>query len=159
MSADTFETRLNPLIPVGRFMVALFMLGMSAFGVHFLQQANGADRTGFLFFALFSLCLAFVFSKRLLTQTKIYTISYKEIVVTDYLTFRTYTLLRDEILGYSRSVIWLRVGTFQQITLHLSEKRSLCLPQFSYFNFKRIEPALVESNYPNLTAAKRNGNA
>ena len=86
---------------------------------------------------------SFVFSRGLLTQTRNYAFTPHELVVTNYLPYRVERFGRVEITGYSRSYVRLRIGTFEQLTLHVSPQRRFTLPRYSYWNFESLELALA----------------
>ena len=149
-----FCTFLNPAIPLLRLLRALFMGAFSALTLHLWTQKEGLQ-FGFLIGVGLSGYMAYTFGRGLLTQTRNYSISYDGIVVKDFITWRTCTVPRSEILGYSRSTIKTRVWTFDQLILHTSQGQKFSLAQFSYFNFKHIESILKGYRYQDLTATKQ----
>ena len=146
-----FRTKLNPLVPIGRFLFALFFLAMLAFSVHFLlQESSWKSAIGPATMGALSFCVIFLFIRGLLTQTRNYCFTPQELVVTNYLPYQAERFRRAEIEGYSLSLIYSRMGTFRQITLHVSPHRRFTLPQFCYWNFKAFELALAEYQIPKI---------
>jgi hypothetical protein len=153
-----FRTKLNPLVPLGRFLFALFFLALGSLVAYLAwQQSSWKDGLAFACFGAFCFYLGFVFARGLLTQTRNYYFTPEELVVTNYLPHQIERFCRAEIEGYSCSLTHLRIGTFRQITLHISPHRRFTLPQFSYWNFKSLELALAEYQIPEIKTTQVKG--
>ncbi|WP_207429505.1 hypothetical protein [Pedobacter sp. SYSU D00535] len=83
----------------------------------------------------------------LLKTTKSYIITPDGIEVINLLTFQKTAISKKEILGFSTSEIPYKIGNFKEILIYLKNGDKIDLMQFAYFNFKKIEPALIDKRY------------
>jgi hypothetical protein len=67
------------------------------------------------------------------------------LIMSDHLRFKRLVLQRAEIKGFSLSEYPLRGLSVKSVLLYLSNGKKIELPQFLFFNFKQLAPALEES--------------
>jgi hypothetical protein len=67
------------------------------------------------------------------------------LIITDHLRFKRQVLQRADIKGFSLSEYPLRGLSVKSILLYLSNGEKIELPQFLFFNFKQLAPALEQS--------------
>ena len=91
--------------------------------------------------------LLYIPLKGLISNSKIYSFSMDNLVVTDIVRFKTETVAKQMIKGFSDSKIEYRIGTFKQIIIYLVDNRKFEIMQFEQFNFKKIKKGLIDYGY------------
>lgn len=152
---EDFKTQFNLFIPIGRLFTSLFLIGVYVFMIYDFntseRHSSEEKYTGYFLGTIVLLLLFWMFFKQFLRTTKSYTITESEIREFNFLTLSTKIIHKDEVKGFSTSVIpYLRGGDFKQILIYLENGKKIDLMQFAYFNFKKIRPALVERGYEYL---------
>ncbi len=151
---ENFKTHFNPIIPTGRLIFALFFLILFLMMFYALFrdfQAMGFKEylvvfLGIVFFGAF----AEMFITPLLTTTKNYVIDDKVIKEFNFLTFKSKTIPKEMVKGFSTSKIPYRIWNFKQVIIYLKDGSKIDMMQFAYFNFKEIGPLLIEKEYDYL---------
>jgi hypothetical protein len=85
--------------------------------------------------------------KSFLSTTKNYLIKNNSIEEFNYLILSTRIINKSDVKGFSTSIVPYRINNFNQIIIYLADGSKISIMQFSYFNFKKIEPALKENGY------------
>jgi hypothetical protein len=146
-----FKTNLNPLIPLIRFIGVLIfgLILIKIFYAFFRNLTENSSREYLILFVGIPLIgyLFYVFLRGFLRSTKSYFLDNFSLRVFNLLTFRTEKISKENIKGFSTSEIPYRISTFKQIIIYLIDGRKLELTQFEYFNFKKIESALLYNDY------------
>jgi hypothetical protein len=146
-----FKTYFNPLIAVGRLVFSMFFGGMTCFIIYHifrkfktteLIQYGGIMLVVVLFGALFQM-----FFVAFIKTTKNYLIKDNCIEEFNLLTLKTKAIHKEDIKGFSTSIVPYRIWDFKQIIIYLKDGTKIDIMQFAYFNFKNIKPDLIDKNY------------
>jgi hypothetical protein len=148
---NDFKTYFNPLVPIGRLAFSIFSGGLTCFVIYLLFRdfnTNGLKQYltiilgATIFGAIFQM-----FFKAFITTTKNYLITEQTIEEFNLLTLKTKTIYKDDIKGFSTSLVPYRIWYFKQIIIYLKDGTKIDIMQFAYFNFKEIKPTLVDKKY------------
>ena len=148
---NDFKTYFNPLVPVGRLAVSIFFSGLTCLIIYFLfrdlktygLKQNLTMLVGLTIFgAIFQM-----YFKAFITTTKNYLITDETIEEFNFLTFKTKTIYKEDIKGFSTSIVPYRIWNFKQVIIYLKNGRKIDIMQFAYFNFKKIKPTLIDKQY------------
>ena len=151
---NDFKTFFNPLVPIGRVVFTIAFIGLLSVLIYFLYvdfETNGLKeyvRVGFgllLFLTVF-----YMFFVEFINKTKNYLITDNYIEEFNLLTRRKKIINKDDIKGFSTSKVPYRMHDFKQIIVYLNDGTKIDMMQFAYFNFKKIQPVLIEKGYKYL---------
>ena len=148
---NDFKTYFNPLVPIGRLAFSIFFAGLTCFIIYLLFRdfkTNGLKKyfTILLGATIFGVIFQ-QFFKGFITTTKNYLITDQTIKEFNILTFKTKTIDKNDIKGFSTSVVPYRIWNFKQVIIYLKDGTKIDIMQFAYFNFKKIKPTLVDKKY------------
>jgi hypothetical protein len=111
--------------------------------------SEGHDLSGVIGLTItFTLLLLFVnvkFIRAVWTERFGLRIERDSLIITDHLRCKRQTLQRADIKGFSLSEYPLRGLSVKSILLYLSSGKKIELPQFLFFNFKQLPPALEQN--------------
>ena len=149
---NDFRMSFNPLIPLGRFLGSLFFVAMIFINNYlFFRDFKANDIKELLPIILMTIFMGLAFQmvfRPLITSTKNYIIRDNAIEEYNFLTFSTRTIDKNEIKGFSTSIIpYNNIPNFKQIIIYLKDGSKIDLMQYAYFNFKKIKPALIDKKY------------
>lgn len=151
---NDFKTFFNPLVPIGRVFFAISFIGLLGMMIYFLYvdfETNGLEKyVGFLIGLPLFLAVSYLFFGEFINKTKNYLITDNYIVAFNLLTRRKKVINKDDIMGFSTSKVPYRMYDFKQIIVYLKDGTKIDIMQFAYFNFKKIQPVLIEKGYPYL---------
>ena len=148
---DDLKTYFNPLVPVGRLAFSIFFGGLTCFVIYLLFRdfkTNGYKE--YFYIILGGTVFAVVFHQfftDFVTKTKNYIITNQTIEEFNFLTLKTKTIYKDDIKGFSTSIVPYRIWDFKQIIIYLKDGSKIDIMKFAYFNFKKIKPTLVDKQY------------
>jgi hypothetical protein len=146
-----FKAYFNPIVSIFRLLFSLAFAGLACFIIYLFFKDTSSH--GNPYFAGKLLCIAvsgilfLVFFKALLSSAKTFRITGQHIQQFNYFTFSSTTIDKNEIKGFSTSETRYRLGNFRQVIIYLKNGKKINLMQFSYFNFRNIQPALIENGY------------
>jgi hypothetical protein len=148
---NDFKVKFNPLVPFFRLIwaVAAGALLTIIFYACFARYEEDPTRTIWIFVIGVPIVvfLFYIPLKGLISNSKIYSISKDSLTVTDIVRFRTETVDKAMIKGFSDSKIEYRVGTFKQIIIYHVDNRKFEIMQFEQFNFRKIKNELIDHGY------------
>ena len=148
---EEFKTHFNPVIAVFRALFLLLIIGVICFFI-FLLVTNSIEFSSHnIFVLLFFLVLCgsffYIILHALIKSTKSYRIKESGLDVYNIITLTLTSLDKNDIKGFSTSVVPYRIWNFKQITIYIKDGRKFELMQFEFFNFKKISESLIERNY------------
>lgn len=148
---DEFKTYFNPFALIGRLVFSLFSGGLTCFLFYLLirEFSTNGPKEYFYIILMITLFGAFfqMFFTEFITKTKNYIITDQTIQEFNLLTFRSRTIPKSDIKGFSTSIIPYRIWDFKQVIIYLTDGTKIDLMQFTYFNFKKIKPTLLDKKY------------
>ena len=115
---NDFKTYFNPLVPIGRLAFSIFSGGLTCFVIYLLFRdfnTNGLKQYlaiilgATIFGAIFQM-----FFKAFITTTKNYLITEQTIEEFNLLTLKTKTIYKDDIKGFSTSLVPYRIWYFEK---------------------------------------------
>jgi hypothetical protein len=151
---NDFKVKFNPLIPIFRliWIIAAGALLTRIFYSCFTRYQENPTMAIWTFLIGLPLVglLFYIPLMGLIRNSKIYSFSADNLLVTDIIRFKTETLDKEMFKGFSDSKIEYRIGTFNQIIIYLVDNRKFEIMQFEQFNFKKIKRGLIDNGYKYL---------
>lgn len=147
-----FKTKINPLVPFGRLFTSLFFVVVTFYIIIYRLFHDFSSNTvfetlknvlGVAFCGFMVLFWIRIFIKR----TKTYTITDNEILEYNYLKFSTRIIKKDDIKGFSASVVPYNIWDFKQFIIYLKGGTKIDIMQFEYFNFSDVDIILIKKGY------------
>jgi hypothetical protein len=146
-----FKVKFNPLIPLFRLIWVIAAGAFLTRIIYFSFTHYHTDTTRSIWIFLIGVPLVgFLFYiplRGLLRNSKIYSISRDSLTITDIIKFKTETVDKKMIKGFSDSKIAYRLGTFKQIIIYHVDNRKFEIMQFEQFNFKKIKRTMIDYGY------------
>lgn len=146
-----FKIYFNPLVAIARLTFSISCGGMTCLIIYLLYRdynTNGLkEYLAILLGAAFFGALFHMFFKSFITTTKNYLITDNFIQEFNLLTFKTKTIEKKDINGFSTSVIPYRIGNFKQIIIYMKDGSKIEMMQFAYVKYKKIKPTLDAKKY------------
>lgn len=154
--SQEFKPKFNFLIPIFRLIYCIFLFGLTVLFTYYLVLSIlaterdlieiGAILSGLILFYSYS----HVITKSFFLQTKKIAVTKDFLKEINCLRNTTRLISREDIIGFSTSIVPYKIGRFSQIIVYLKNNEKIELMQFSYFNFKKIEPVLISYGYKYL---------
>lgn len=150
-----FKPRFNFLIPIFRLIFCLFYSGLTVVFAYFLVlscvEKRDPKEIGIILFGLIMFySYSHIITKSFFLKTKKIAITNDFLKETNYLRNTIRVIPKDDIIGFSTSVVPYKIGRFSQIIVYLKNNEKIELMQFCYFNFKELEPVLLNCGYKYL---------
>lgn len=148
---NDLKTQLNLLIPIGRLFLSLFGgLNIFLFLPSFICDFKINEFSKYIPFVLVLFVLGiiiFIFIKPFVKTTKSYTIKSDSIEEFNFLTFKKKSIDKENIKGFSTSLLQYGIWKFDEIIIYLKDGSKINIAEFTYFNFSKIKPTLIDKNY------------
>ena len=146
-----FKIYFNPSVAIVQLAFSIFCGVMTCVIIFLLYRdfnTNGPkEYLAILFAAAFFGAFFYKFFKTFVTTTKNYLITDSFIQEFNLLTLKTKTIEKQDIKGFSTSVIPYRIGNFKQIIIYLKDGSKIEMMQFAHTKYKKIKPALDSKKY------------
>jgi hypothetical protein len=122
------------------------------FGPDFIAESTNDFKLilGVLAGLVFALYVPYRFAKLLITQRNDLILQNNLVFLMDAITGKEVCFDLSEIKGYSTSIYKINIRDFETIFLHLNTGKKIEFPQFLYWNFKDIRPAIEAYSIPYL---------
>lgn len=151
-----FKPKFNFLVPIFRLIYCVFLLGITVmFAYHLVLSIMDTERNpieigAFLLGLMLFYSYSHVITKSFFLQTKKIAVTKDFLKEINFLRNTSRLITKEDIIGFSTSVIPYKIGSFSQIIVYLKNNEKIELLQFCYFNFKEIEPILLNCGYKHL---------
>lgn len=151
-----FKPRFNFLIPIFRLTYCIFLSGLTVIFAYSLvlsildTERDPIEIGGILLGLILFFSYSHIITKSFFNQTKKIAVTKDFLKEINYLRDTTRFITKEDIIGFSTSVIPYKIGRFSQIIVYLKNNEKIELMQFCYFNFKEIEPVLLNCGYKYL---------
>ena len=146
----TFKTKFNYIIFGLRLLFFLFFVGLFFVLIFKITPKLFATSLDFklvlgLFTGLFLfIFLPYRFGKLLVKERNNIFLLGGQLVLKDAMTLTEKFCDNDTIKGFSTTVYKTRIWNFKEIILYFKNGDKLHFPQFLYWNFKDIQPSLID---------------
>jgi len=148
----SMRLRFNPIIPLLRGFFAIFcsafaILLIWAFFIIVNYKGFSADLIFHILGHILFVYFTYLLIRALLSQTRNYSISTAYITQRNYLDDVEKQIKKRDVTGFQPEKAYLHKLQFRRITIYLSNGKKIRFKQFEFFNFEKIEPALVAYGY------------
>ena len=126
-------------------MVLVFLIYVA-----FNENSIKLELFGFAILALIYVFGVYSFIKILIQNCVRYTIRENEIELYGFFTFKRKTILKSEIIGFSKSWAMAKTKSYQITIIYLKNRNKIILHELDFYNYGEIKPSLIKFSYKYL---------